>query len=247
MTDYARRQTLPDGPWELVDGEFTVIGGGSSVVPVDPEIPNGPTRIEAYDLTYPHNWLDLATPSQRSALGIKPIAAPDSPPAGHDVLDLEIFDHAGSPKYRYRTVETALDARRAGMLRQIDLKRDELQQADFVHDFGAIEAIDDFGLVIAAGERLLQMRPEDRTNWQDLRSEAALVPAEARATTLMPMRAEDNWNIQTSAADVLAVTSAMFARNAGYLFRGGVMKSRTRAAEDHAALDTIDIEAGWQG
>lgn len=247
MPDYARKI---DSAWVLINGAFTVEGGGSSQILVDPDLPGGPTKVETYDLTYPHGWVDLATPSQRAALGIKPIAPADSPAAGLSVLGLEIFDNAGSPKYRIVTAEVPLAARLDALLRDIDTKRDELQQADFEYDFGELLAIDDFDNELPAGIRRLQMRPEDRANWGDLQAQAMVAGMANLPDTLLPMRAEDNFNVQTTAGDVLVVTSAMFARNAGYLFKGGALKSRARqavAADDAEAFDLIDIEAGWTG
>lgn len=247
MPDYARKI---DDAWVLINGAFVVADGGSSEILVDANLPGGPTKIVTYDMPYPHGWVELATPSQRAALGIKPISAPDSPAPGLSVGELEIFDNAGSPKYRYATAEIPLAARLDVLLREIDTKRDALQQADFEYDFGELVAIDDFGNELPAGIRRLQMRPEDRANWGDLQAQAMVAGMANQPATLLPMRAEDNFNIQTTAGDVLVVTSAMFARNAGYLFRGGALKSRARQAveaEDAAAFDAIDIEAGWQG
>lgn len=130
----------------------------------------------------------------------------------------------------------------------IDAERDRRQKLDFVHDFGAIVAIDDFGVEIEAGERTLQMGPADQQNWGFLQSQALAAVVSGAPGLLMPMRAEDNWNVQTTAAQVLAVTAAMFARNAELLFHGGQLKSQARAAiaaDDLQALAAVEIQTGW--
>ena len=99
MTDYAR-QTAPQ-TWEAVRGAFTVKSGGRSVVLVDPDLPNGPTREVTYDLNFPANWLDdISTAAERAMFGIREILAADSPPEGVETDGFEIIDHNGEPKYR---------------------------------------------------------------------------------------------------------------------------------------------------
>ena len=134
----------------------------------------------------------------------------------------------------------------AAKLDAIDFHRDMLQQVDFAYDFGITEAIDDSGTVVPAGVRLLQMRRNpDQTNWQALQSQAMLAVMTGNSGLIMPMRAEDNWNVQTTAMDVLTVTSAMFQRNAALLFVGGAMKTAVRAMTEVADVEAFDETVGW--
>lgn len=252
MPDYARRNEA--GDWELLQGAFTVKDGGSSIVAIDPENPHAGTHVVTFDVNFPHNWLEHSAPAQRTALGIKPIGAPTAPPAGHRVLETVISDVAGVPKYLHLTEAVQLGQREGELVAAYDAERDRRQQMDFSFDFAALDpelqALDDAGEAIAAGERSLQMRPEDRANWGDLQAQAMLAVMNGAPSALMPMRAEDNWNIQTTAAQVLVVTSAMFARNAELLFFAAGRKSAGRAAiaaNDGEALDAIiaTVEAGW--
>ncbi|WP_313105285.1 hypothetical protein [Brevundimonas sp.] len=123
----------------------------------------------------------------------------------------------------------------------IDAERDRRTAQDFAHDFGATLALDDTGAEIEAGVRLMQMRPEDQRNWQALQGAALTAVVSGAPTTILPMRAEDNWNIQTTALQVLAVLSAMTAKGADLLFHGGALKSQQRAAYPVV----IDRMAGW--
>jgi len=128
--------------------------------------------------------------------------------------------------------------------RQIDAERDRRTALDFAYDFGTTPAEDDSGAQIAAGKRLLQMRPDDQRNWQALQGAALTAAVSGAPDTTLPMRAEDNWNIQTTAAQVLEVLAAMTAHASALLFHGGALKSQVRAAEDPAAVDWM---TGWPG
>lgn len=223
LADYARKI---GGVWTLLNGAFQI-----------------------GDLQFPHNWLDLASPEDRDHWNIREILPPDSPPVGHVVLPgpPSIIDHNGSPKYLIASELPSVETRRGQMIGAVDALRDQKQQTDFEHDFGEIDAVDDLGATIAAGVRQLQMRKvapnDDQQNWAVLQGQALAAVIAGAPEQIMPMRAEDNWNIQTTAAQVLQVTALMVARNSGYLFQGGAIKSQIRAAQTHEDLDVIDIEA----
>ena len=123
----------------------------------------------------------------------------------------------------------------------IDAERDRRMALDFNHDFGTTPALDDLGNEIEAGERLLQMRPEDRANWQTLQGAALTAVVGGRPNAILPMRAEDNWNIQTTALQVLGVLAEMTQHGAALLFAGGALKSQQRAIYP----EVVDISTGW--
>lgn len=123
----------------------------------------------------------------------------------------------------------------------IDAERDRRLDTDFVFDFGATLAVDDGGTEIAAGERALQMRPLDVSNWLALYSVATVAVMSGNGAAVLPMRAEDNWNIQTPATQVLDALTAAFARGSALTMAGGAIKSQQRAAYP----EVIDITLGW--
>lgn len=123
----------------------------------------------------------------------------------------------------------------------IDAERDRRMALDFTHDFGATPALDDLGNEIEAGERLLQMRPEDRANWQTLQGAALTAVVSSQPNVILPMRAEDNWNIQTTALQVLGVLAEMTQHGSNLLFAGGALKSQQRAIYP----EVVDIMTGW--
>lgn len=136
--------------------------------------------------------------------------------------------------------------------RQIDAERDRRTALDFAYDFGATLAFDDertakgpgFGQEIAAGVRLLQMRAEDQDNWRTAQGAALTAKVLGAPGAIQPMRAEDNWNVQTTADQVLHVLSQITAHGAALLFHGGALKSQVRAAADPASVDWM---TGWPG
>lgn len=124
----------------------------------------------------------------------------------------------------------------------IDAERDRRLSRNYSHDFGETAAQDDYGNSFAAGFRNLQMRPEDRTNWQTLQGAALTAVIGGQPDLIMPMRADDNCNIMTTAIQVLGILAAMTAYGSRILFHGGALKGQTRVAEDLAA---INIYEGW--
>lgn len=123
----------------------------------------------------------------------------------------------------------------------IDAERDRRMALDFAQDFGSTPALDDLGNEIEAGERQLQMRPEDRANWQTLQGAALTAVVGGQPNAILPMRAEDNWNIQTTALQVLGVLAEMTQHGSELLFAGGALKSQQRAIYPEA----VDITTGW--
>ena len=88
------------------------------------------------------------------------------------------------------------------------------------------------------------MSPMDRANWQTLQGAALTAVVSGQPNAVLPIRAEDNWNIQTTAVQVLSVLSEMTQHGAGLLFYGGALKSQIRASSDPASIDII---TGWPG
>jgi hypothetical protein len=209
------------------------------------EIPTGTWFKDPEERTYPENWLALSSPQLRTARGIYPITEAGAPPSGQRVASTSLTVVSGLPVEVAELEDIPLGELKAAKIAWLDGERDRRQRLDFVYDFGATMAIDDFAEEIEAGERSLQMGPEDQKNWMVLQGQALAAAAAGSPGAVLPMRAEDNWNVQTTAAQVLTVTSAMVLRNSQLLFFAGGLKSQVRAAEDLAELDAIDLSTGW--
>jgi len=196
---------------------------------------------------YATDWLDKASAEDRAGISLLAVTEALPAPVGRRIVSTSLKPISGVPTEVHVLEDVPLDERKTTLLQAVDAERDRLQQLDFTYAFGELIAVDDAGQPIAAGDRKLQMRPADQLNWQALQSQAVVAVMAGQGGVLMPMRAEDNWNVQTTAADVLTVTSAMFMRNAGLLFFGGALKSQVRAAMTAAELDAINISIGWPG
>lgn len=195
---------------------------------------------------YPNNWLALSTPEDRAERGIQAITEVVNVPYGQASSSRELRVVDGLAVEIDILTAIPLATLQAAKLTAVDTERDRRLQLDFGYDFGGLAAIDDAGATITAGLRQLQMRfAPDQRNWQALQSQALAAVVMGAPTALMPMRAEDNWNVQTTAADVLAATTAMFLRNAAILFHGAALKSQVRAAADTAGVAAVDLAVGW--
>lgn len=143
-----------------------------------------------------------------------------------------------------------LSVRKADLRRAADVRRDELCAAPFAYDFGSTIALTAQGMPAEqsapAGVRELQCRPLDLDNWGKLYSRASRLVAQDLGAAIIPMRCEDNWNVQTTANQVLAALDSLFDRNAGLLFYGGAIKDLGDLATDSAAMDAVEaILAQW--
>lgn len=197
-------------------------------------------------------WFVAATieamdPDERAELelDVREYAPANAAPKGQRLVSTYIADFGAGLVEKGVYEPIPLDERKAVMLAAIDAERDRRQQLDVVYDFGEIVAVDDAGQSAPAGSKALQMRFEpDQRNWLGLQSQALAAVISGQGDMVMPMRAEDNWNIQTTAVQVLGATAALFARNAGILFHGGALKTQVRNAANGSALDAIDILVG---
>lgn len=124
----------------------------------------------------------------------------------------------------------------------VDKERDRRTALDFAWDFGDTLAVDDLGTAIGAGIRRLQMRKDDLRNWQVAQGAALTAIVSGSPSAVIPIRAEDNWNIQTTAVQVLGVLAAVTERGVGLLMYGGALKTAVRAAQDPLAVDLVN---GW--
>lgn len=197
------------------------------------------------EIVYP-SGVDGMSTEEREAVGAVWYEPAGSAPNGQIVVGTYLTDQGGVPVEVNQLQPIPLDDRKAAMLLAIDAERDRRQQLDVVYDFGDIEAIDDAGAVTVAGSKALQMRFDpDQRNWLGLQSQALAAVISGQGDYPMPMRAEDNYNVQTTAMQVLPATAALFARNAAVLFHGGALKTQVRNAANGAALDAINISIGW--
>lgn len=162
-----------------------------------------------------------------------------------DLHRIQRYARMFTPQLAPASVEPeTLEQAKIRLCAAVDAERDRRTALDFSHDFGTIPALNGAGEEIEAGVRQLQMRDADRARWQALQGAALTAIVSGQPDALMPMRAEDNWNIQTTATQVLSVLAAMTAHGAALLFFGASLKDAIRASEEP---ETVDIASGWPG
>lgn len=201
-------------------------------------------------------WFVAATieamdPDERAELelDVREYAPAGAAPKGQRLVSTYIADFGAGLVEKGVYEPIPLDERKAALLAAIDAERDRRQQIDVEYDFGDTIAIDDELQESLAGVKALQMRKtapnDDQQNWDVLQGQALAAVVMGQPQAVLPMRAQDNYNIQTTAEQVLAVTAVMVARNAAILFHGGGLKTQVRNAANGSALDAINIEIGW--
>ena len=95
--------------------------------------------------------------------------------------------------------------------------------------------------------KMLQTRNlEDRTNWLvSQASYSAAVASGMGAVAGAQFRTADNSTFTVSFSEGLSVLLAMAAWGAAAMNNSWTLKDAVAAAEDQAALDAIDVDAGW--
>lgn len=197
------------------------------------------------------DWIEKSSAQDRAAIQLLAVTPATPPPAGRRIVSTSLKPIGGVPTEVHVLEDIPVEERKPLMLAAIDAERDRRQQLDFAFDFGATIAIDDELQESPAGVKALQMRKtapnDDQQNWDVLQGQALAAVVMGQPQTVLPMRAEDNWNVQATAEQVLAVSAAMVQRNAAILFHGGALKSQIRNANTGAELDAININVGWPG
>lgn len=128
-----------------------------------------------------------------------------------------------------------LDDARAIATEAVNARRDACFRAGFTPASGPL-----------AGKTLQVRDVEDRTNW--LTSQAAYAAAVAQgggALQEATFRTESNETITVTYLEGLTALLAMAAWGKAIFGNSWALKDAIAAAADQAALDTIDIEAGW--
>ena len=98
----------------------------------------------------------------------------------------------------------------------------------------------------AMGGKVLQTRPSDARNW--LTSQCAYMAAVSQgfgAVMGANFRDDDNKTTTVSYLEAMQILLAMAAWGAAIYARSWALKDAIAAAADLAALDAIDVEAGW--
>ncbi|MEC5291957.1 hypothetical protein VSX64_14455 [Aurantimonas sp. C2-6-R+9] len=128
-----------------------------------------------------------------------------------------------------------LDRARAAKAVAVNAQRDAIIGVGYQHNFGA-----------TAGIRTLDQRSEgDAINWLGLKNLADAAIAAGAGADPMEIRDAADETFSASATVVSSALVAMAQWRGAVMSRSWALKDAIAAAADEAALDAIDIEAGW--
>lgn len=118
------------------------------------------------------------------------------------------------------------------------LKQEQINRflAGFTYDFGG-----------QIGVHTFDMRPDkdDKANWHLGMTECAANVQGGNGAGAFNMRSAANVTVQTTYAGGLACLQAMLAWGKVMLSNKWSIEDAINVAEDHAALDLIDVTVGW--
>lgn len=128
-----------------------------------------------------------------------------------------------------------IEAMRTAVAAQVDGMRDAFLASGYQHNFGG-----------SAGIRTLDNRDErDAINWLGLKGLADAMIAAGDGDDLLSLRDAANDTFPASAVTVSTALIGMAVWRASVLAASWALKDAITAAEDEAALDAIDLDAGW--
>lgn len=136
---------------------------------------------------------------------------------------------------RYTVAERPVAERQAAMRSAINALLDRALTGGYTVETG-----------VMAGQVLQTRGIDDRANWLVSQASYSAAVAGGQGAALgAQFRTADNATFTVSNADGLAVLLAMAAWGATRMGHSWALKDAVEAAESHAALDLIDIAAGW--
>ena len=117
----------------------------------------------------------------------------------------------------------------------VNAKRDAVIQSGYQHNFGG-----------AAGIRTLDNRTEgDAINWLGLKGLVDAMIATGRDADMVQIRDANDQTFHASARTVSTALLSMAQWRSGLMAHAWTIKDKIAAASDRAAIDAVDINAGW--
>lgn len=141
---------------------------------------------------------------------------------------------AGAAGLPLALVTADVEGRKVAMRREVDALWALHQETGYDHDFGA------------PGVHRLQTRESDLPYWLALAQTASIQVGLGNGDEPHgAIRTADNVNISVTASQALAAMLGTQAHLGAILAHSWTLKDMVTAAEDVAALDAIDVSAGW--
>jgi len=173
--------------------------------------------------------------SELAAIDLYLPADADPVPEGKVAVATDVRRVDGVVKFVHTLEDAPFEALRAAKIEAVNARRDAVLTGGYTVQAGDM-----------AGKVLQTRDLEDRTNWLISQgSYSAAVAGGHGAVVGARFRTADNETFTLSYADGLAVLLAMAAWGAAVMDNSWALKDAALAAEDAAALDGVDVEAGW--
>lgn len=192
------------------------------------------------DRNVPVGALAVWTEPERNAISTYTIGTDTTPvPSNKKVNGRHLmYDQgANTVKWHDTLVDLPLDERKNVMRRQVDQKRLTQTELGYSHDFGP-------GL---GGVHTLDTGSEFETGWIHYRNSASEMISAGNGSVIMtlPLRTKAEVDLLVRANQGMSAMTGMRDREGMIVQHARALRDDIRAATDHAALDAIDINAGW--
>lgn len=222
MADYAHvENNIPDqlGPYDAV---FAPASGNQP----DRNIPVGALA----------SW----TEPQRNAVSVYTIGTDTTPIPSNKMyggMELRYDQPSNTVKWYTILIDYPLSDRKLAMREQINARTVEQIEVGYSHDFGA-------GL---GGIHELDTRRELAPAWIDYRNacQEKIDAGQGSSVMEVPIRDKNDVDVFVRANQGMTCMQGMRTREGNITLHSRALRDQVRAAADHAALDAIDINAGW--
>jgi hypothetical protein len=196
-------------------------------------LPPGGARIPVGALA---SW----TEPERNAINVYTIGHDQTPvPSDKKVAGTELrYDQpANTVKYYQVLVDYPLDERKQDMRNKINERTVEQIEIGYNHDFGA-------GL---GGVHPLDTQRGLAAAWIDYRNacQERIDAGQGSSVMEVPIRDKNDVDVFVRANQGMTCMQGMRTREGNITLHSRALRDQVRAAADHAALDAIDINAGW--
>lgn len=140
-------------------------------------------------------------------------------------------------RWRPKLIDLPLADRKDDMREKLRETYNAKLWAGYSHDFGA-------GL---GGVHMLDTSPETKSEWLDYRNACKELIDAGQGSSVMtlPIRTKANVDLAVRANQGMSAMQGMRSREGAHISHARALGDQIRAAQTHAALDAIDLNAGW--
>jgi hypothetical protein len=192
------------------------------------------------DRNVPVGALASWTEPERNAVSVYTIGT-DTTPIPSDKMyggmELRYDQPSNTVKWYTILVDYPLSDRKQAMREEVNVRTVQQIEVGYNHDFGA-------GL---GGVHPLDTRRELAAAWIDYRNacQEKIDAGQGSSVMEVPIRDKNDVDVFVRANQGMTCMQGMRTREGNITLHSRALRDQVRAAADHAALDAIDINAGW--